>query len=60
MEAVIADVEAKMAHARLGGGPKALERMTSKGKKLPRERCAVQFLPVLVCVDRGTSACISC
>lgn len=39
MEALIADVEAKMTDARLGGGQKAAERMQSKGKKLPRERC---------------------
>ncbi len=38
MEALIADFEAKTAEARLGGGSKALERMISRGKKLPRER----------------------
>jgi hypothetical protein len=38
MEDLIADLEAKTAHARLGGGAKAAERMKQKGKKLPRER----------------------
>lgn len=38
MNSLIADLEAKMAAARLGGGTKAVERMRSKGKKLPRER----------------------
>ena len=38
MDTLVADVEAKMAEARLGGGAKASERMRAKGKKLPRER----------------------
>ena len=38
MDALVADFEAKVATARLGGGAKAAERMRSKGKKLPRER----------------------
>jgi 3-methylcrotonyl-CoA carboxylase beta subunit len=38
MDSLVADVEAKMAEARLGGGAKASERMRAKGKKLPRER----------------------
>jgi 3-methylcrotonyl-CoA carboxylase beta subunit len=38
MDALVADVEAKMAEARLGGGAKAAERMRARGKKLPRER----------------------
>lgn len=38
MDAVVADFEAKVAAARLGGGEKAAERMRRKGKKLPRER----------------------
>lgn len=38
MDALVADLDAKMAAVRLGGGPKAAERMRSKGKKLPRER----------------------
>ena len=38
LDAVVADFEAKVAAARLGGGAKAAERMRSKGKKLPRER----------------------
>lgn len=41
MDALVADFEAKVAAARLGGGTKAAERMRSKGKKLPRERCVV-------------------
>ena len=38
MDALVADLQSKLAHARQGGGPKAAERMQSKGKKLPRER----------------------
>jgi 3-methylcrotonyl-CoA carboxylase beta subunit len=38
MDALVADLDAKMAEARLGGGLKATERMRAKGKKLPRER----------------------
>ena len=38
MDELVADFEAKVAAARLGGGAKAAERMRSKGKKLPRER----------------------
>lgn len=38
MDELVAEFEAKTATARLGGGPKAAERMRSKGKKLPRER----------------------
>ncbi|KAJ7682460.1 carboxyl transferase [Mycena polygramma] len=38
MDALVADLEAKLANARLGGGAKAAERFQSKGKKLPRER----------------------
>ena len=41
MDQVVADLEAKLAAARAGGGAKATERMRSKGKKLPRERCRV-------------------
>jgi 3-methylcrotonyl-CoA carboxylase beta subunit len=40
MDELVKDFETKMAQARLGGGPKAAERMRSKGKKLPRERFA--------------------
>lgn len=39
MDQVVADLDAKLAVAREGGGAKAAERMRSKGKKLPRERC---------------------
>ncbi|KAF5364335.1 hypothetical protein D9756_000184 [Leucocoprinus leucothites] len=38
MNELVQDLEKKMAVARQGGGPKAAERMRSKGKKLPRER----------------------
>lgn len=38
MDELVKDLEGKLAKARLGGGPKAAERMRSKGKKLPRER----------------------
>jgi 3-methylcrotonyl-CoA carboxylase beta subunit len=39
MDDLIADLDEKLTQAREGGGPKAAERMRSKGKKLPRERC---------------------
>lgn len=38
MDQVVADLDAKLAAAREGGGAKAAERMRSKGKMLPRER----------------------
>lgn len=38
MDTIVADLQTKLAHARQGGGPKAAERMQSKGKRLPRER----------------------
>jgi hypothetical protein len=38
MDLLVADLEARLEHARQGGGPKAAERMRSRGKKLPRER----------------------
>jgi 3-methylcrotonyl-CoA carboxylase beta subunit len=38
MDELVADVEQKMADARLGGGSRAVERMRNKGKKIPRER----------------------
>lgn len=40
MDALVKDLEAKLETARAGGGQKAAERMRTKGKKLPRERCA--------------------
>lgn len=49
MDALVRDVEAKTAQARLGGGAKAMERMRSKGKKLPRER----YVPRVFVVLRG-------
>ncbi|KAG9218817.1 hypothetical protein CCMSSC00406_0001069 [Pleurotus cornucopiae] len=45
MEALISDLDAKMAQARLGGGPRATQRMRSKGKKLPRERLSLLLDP---------------
>lgn len=38
MDTLIADIDAKMATARLGGGERARDRMKKAGKKLPRER----------------------
>jgi acetyl-CoA carboxylase carboxyltransferase component len=38
MDALVSDLKAKIAQAKEGGGPKAQERMRSKGKRLPRER----------------------
>lgn len=38
MDLLVADLEAKLEQSRQGGGPKAAERMRSRGKKLPRER----------------------
>lgn len=45
MDDVVADLEAKLAKAREGGGAKAAERMRNKGKKLPRERLALLLDP---------------
>ncbi|PSR71848.1 hypothetical protein PHLCEN_2v12349 [Hermanssonia centrifuga] len=45
MDTLVADLESKLAAARLGGGQKAVERMRSKGKKLPRERLALLLDP---------------
>jgi 3-methylcrotonyl-CoA carboxylase beta subunit len=47
MDQVVADLEAKLAQAREGGGAKAAERMRSKGKMLPRERCCFSLPPAL-------------
>ena len=38
MDALVEDLESKLAAARQGGGPKAAARMKDKGKLLPRER----------------------
>lgn len=40
MDALVSELEAKTAEARLGGGAKTAARFRSTGKKLPRERCA--------------------
>ncbi|KAF9238761.1 carboxyl transferase [Melanogaster broomeanus] len=45
MDALLADLKAKIAQAREGGGSKAQERMRSKGKKLPRERLSLLLDP---------------
>jgi len=43
MDQVVADLDARLAAAREGGGAKAAERMRSKGKKLPRERYRISL-----------------
>ncbi|KAI0771968.1 carboxyl transferase [Trametes elegans] len=45
MDGLVADLEAKLAKVRQGGGSKAAERMRGKGKKLPRERLALLLDP---------------
>ncbi|KAH8830342.1 carboxyl transferase [Flagelloscypha sp. PMI_526] len=45
MNDLIATLDQQLAKARLGGGQKAMERMKSKGKKLPRERIALLLDP---------------
>ncbi|EJF62871.1 carboxyl transferase [Dichomitus squalens LYAD-421 SS1] len=45
LDALVRDLEEKFAAVRQGGGPKAAERMRSKGKKLPRERLALLLDP---------------
>ncbi|KAF7975102.1 hypothetical protein HWV62_10377 [Athelia sp. TMB] len=45
MDSLVHEFEGKMAQTRLGGGLKAIERMRSKGKKLPRERIALLLDP---------------
>lgn len=41
MDCLVNDIEDKMLATRQGGGPRAAERMRSKGKLLPRERSAI-------------------
>ena len=41
MDALVHQLETDLATAREGGGPKAQQRMKSKGKLLPRERWVV-------------------
>lgn len=52
MSELVRDLEQKMAAARRGGGPKAAERMKSKGKKLPRERfvffCRAHYVLIIL------------
>ncbi|KIL00521.1 hypothetical protein PAXRUDRAFT_129719 [Paxillus rubicundulus Ve08.2h10] len=45
MDVLVADLKARISRAREGGGPKAQERMRSKGKKLPRERLSLLLDP---------------
>ncbi|KAF9651901.1 carboxyl transferase [Thelephora ganbajun] len=45
MDILVEDLESKLAAARQGGGPKAVARMKSKGKLLPRERLALLLDP---------------
>jgi len=44
MDLLVADLEANLERSRQGGGPKAAERMRSRGKKLPRERSVLGLL----------------
>jgi len=56
MDALVEDLESKLAAARQGGGPKAAARMKSKGKLLPRERYARQhdvYVAGLICTSIG-------
>ena len=48
MSSLVHDFESKMTQARQGGGPKAAERMKSKGKKLPRERYVMYLSPFIL------------
>ncbi|KAJ7087413.1 carboxyl transferase [Mycena crocata] len=45
MDALVSELEAKTAEARLGGGAKTAARFRSTGKKLPRERLALLLDP---------------
>lgn len=45
MDALVEDLESKLAAARQGGGTKAAARMKSKGKLLPRERYGGGYVP---------------
>lgn len=45
MDALVADLDAKLANVRLGGGDKAVQRMRTAGKKLPRERLSLLLDP---------------
>ncbi|KAF9569272.1 carboxyl transferase [Agrocybe pediades] len=45
MDELVKNLESKLAKARQGGGPKAAERMKSKGKRLPRERLSLVLDP---------------
>jgi 3-methylcrotonyl-CoA carboxylase beta subunit len=52
MAALVADLEAKLADARGGGGPASLAKMRAKGKLTPRERCVY----ACACAAAGCSA----
>lgn len=45
MDALVSDLESKLADARLGGGQAALDKMRSKGKLIPRERLSLLLDP---------------
>lgn len=45
MDALVADLDAKLANVRLGGGDKAVQRMRTAGNKLPRERLSLLLDP---------------
>lgn len=45
MDELVKDFESKTEAARQGGGPKAAEKMRSKGKRLPRERLGLILDP---------------
>jgi hypothetical protein len=53
MAALVADLEAKLADARGGGGPSSLAKMRAKGKLTPRERCVY----ACGCAAAGGSVC---
>ncbi len=46
MNALVHQLETDLATAREGGGPKAQQRMKSKGKLLPRERWVTAKCPL--------------
>ena len=61
MDALVSDLESKLASARMGGGEKARARMKEKGKLLPRERWEPYFLRKrFVLNERGFVGSQSC
>ena len=59
MDALIAEYEVKVAKARLGGGEKAIQRMISKGKKLPRERYIFLSYTMSISLLKRVQACFT-